>query len=253
MNKSELIKNYKNEDNIFASNIIDQINKFSHKSKPIYTNFLNTNQYNIAKSLLNKTNTPFLSYDLNQNLEKKNIILTKEKTDPFDHVVALKIINKGRTSLEHREYMGAIYNIGIKDTMISDIFVFDNYAITFIISDIVNYFINNLTLVSNNQVEIEIIEKEDIDITQNFQEKTFTVNSYRMDIILGKLYNLSRNKINDHISKNNCYVNSNLMKNNSYTIKENDIISLRKYGKIKIISFNTSPKNKNLITVNIYM
>lgn len=250
ISKETLINKYKNDDKYLAAQIIDKICENQKRNKLTYTNFLDLNQYNIAIKIIKTYNCKYQIF--NDQHERKSIALLPTYIDQtnFEYIKTLKIQNKHTTPLQHKDYMGALYNIGVNENLIGDIYKQDDHAIVFTIDKITNYLIDNITTVKNNQVQIEEISNQ-IAIFHNFEEITISANSNRIDLILAKIYNLSRNQINELIKKNNLIINSKIIKNNSYIPKENDIIALKQFGKLKYIT-NIQKNNKLKITLNKY-
>ncbi len=248
--REEILNKYKNEDKLFAATIIDKINKYQKTKKEIYTNYLTPTEYNIAISILNKYKTPYTTYDHFELLERKLISISNEPN--FDYIKTIKIINKSPKTLEHKDYMGALYNCGIKENNIGDIFITDDHCICFTTNTILDYILYNIQTVGNNNVLIEEINKEEVNITNNLEDISFTSSSLRIDAIIAKHFKMSRNQANELIKKKNLFINTKNTFNNSYILKENDIIALRRYGKFKYLNSTPTRKEKLLVNIKAY-
>ena len=66
------------------------------------------------------------------------------------------------------------------------------------------------------------------------KDMDITVSSLRVDLILSDIFILSRNEVKQKIQNGDLYVNSKKMFFPAYTVKENDIVSFKRCGKIKI-------------------
>ncbi|MEG1705389.1 MAG: YlmH/Sll1252 family protein [Clostridia bacterium] len=252
-NRQEILDKYKvKEERIFVSNILDKINKFEITNNIIYTNFLNLNEFNIATNLINQFNINYTYFSLNDILEKRSIAIIPEyiKQCNFENISCIKVKNNSQIKLLHKDYMGAIYNIGIAEDMIGDIIVKENIAYIFLMKSILEYVLLNFNKVGNIKVEIETIDINNIDISYNFEDINIIVSSKRIDIVLSHLYNLSRNEIDKKILKNELVINSKIINNKTYLIKENDIIAFKKCGKFKYIGISKTTKTGNLV-INI--
>ena len=77
--------------------------------------------------------------------------------------------------------------------------------------------------------------------------------SERIDSIVSKVYNVSRNQSVDLFRGKKVYVNSRLNENNSYILKNGDIISVRGYGKFiyQGVGYETK-KGKLSVKLNVY-
>ena len=79
------------------------------------------------------------------------------------------------------------------------------------------------------------------------QTKNIIVPSLRIDAVISKIINTSRSNSVDLI-KNKCVIlNYSILKNDSTILKENDIFSIRKYGKYKFSKVVKNTKKDNII------
>lgn len=257
MNKTDILNMYKEkEDKLFASNILDKITKFEKTNTAQTTNFLDLNEFRIAIALLNKFKMKYEVFSMEDILERRCIAILPEYTQGYDFPVVscIKVTANKEAKLSHKDYMGSIYNIGITEDMIGDIIAIDNYAYIFLMDKVLEYVLLNYTNVGKHKVEINVIDICDLnEITYNFEDKNVIVPSERIDSVLAHLYNLSRSDVENKMQKNEVYVNSKCVNNKTYILKENDIVSFRKFGKFKYIGIVKKTKNSNLVvSVKIY-
>lgn len=257
MNKTDILNMYKEKkDKLFASNILDKITKFEKTNTSVTTNFLDLNEFRIAIALLNKFKVKYEVFSLEDILEKRCIAILPEYTDGYDfpNVKCIKVTANKEAKLSHKDYMGSIYNIGIMEDMIGDIIALENYAYIFLMDKVLEYVLLNYTNVGKHKVEINVINFCDLkEITYNFEDRNVIVPSERIDSVLAHLYNLSRSQVESKVQKNEVYVNSKCVNSKTYILKENDIVSFRKFGKFKYIGIVKKTKNSNLVvSVKIY-
>ena len=210
----------------------------------VYTNFLNENEKEIALSILNKLNIKYYIFSPLKDTSKVVIFLLPEYMlkenieDIFNkYISVIKIVPKLKDKVTHREYMGSIYSIGLKDDMIGDIFVYNDQAYFFTFMQNVDYILNNLTSVGKSNIKIETLDiysDEVQNIKIKYKNITVMIPSNRIDAILSEVYLISRNKIKDKINNGDLYINSKEMFFAAYNVKEGDIVSFSKCGKFKI-------------------
>lgn len=251
LNRQEILDRYKDkEDKIFASNILDKISKFEKTNFVVTTNFLDINEFKISTELLNKFKVKYEVFSLDDILERKCIAILPDYIDDYDFscVSCVKVNGNKSAKLQHKDYMGSIYNIGISEDMIGDIIVFENYAYIFLIDKVLEFVLFNYTKVGNSKIELDEVSINNIEeIKHNFEDVNVIVPSNRIDSVLAHVYNLSRSEVEDKISKNDLYVNSKCVTNKTYLVKENDIVSFRKCGKFRYIEVLKKTKNDNLV------
>ena len=154
-----------------------------------------------------------------------------------NYISVIKITPKTKGKITHRDYMGTIYSLGLKEDMIGDIFVNNDLCYFFTFKTNEEYFLNNLSKVARSDISTEVLDvysDEVMSIKQNFKKLDVTVPSLRVDVVLSEVYNLSRSETKNKINNGDLFVNSKEMFFVAYEVKENDIVSFRKCGKLKV-------------------
>lgn len=135
--------------------------------------------------------------------------------------------------LTHRDFLGSLIGLGIKRETLGDIIITDNKGYLFCLENISQYIIDNLTKVRHTSVSCSICESLPHSALPQPKEKMVIVSSLRLDGIISAIYNLSRSKSAALIDGEKVFINGKLTINNSLPLKENDIISVRGYGRFK--------------------
>ncbi|MEG1204010.1 MAG: YlmH/Sll1252 family protein [Clostridia bacterium] len=243
------------------SKVLDKAYIFERTDKLQYTNFLNLYQAHKAISILNHLKVDYYVYRVNENAEKCNIFFLpsyiKKGKDIFNNYIScVKITIKQKGEIKHKDYMGSIYNLGIKSEYIGDIFVNDNSAYVFLMSLVETYILNSLEKVGNQIAlleKIDIKEDKQLPISVKFLEKKVIIASTRIDLLLSHVYKISREDVKEKIKKGEVYINCKNIFSSSENVKESDIISFKKYGKLKVMEFGSKTKNGNIVLkINIY-
>ena len=153
--------------------------------------------------------------------------------------------------LRHQDILGTLYSLNISDEMFGDVVIWNNRYFIIILSSIDNYIKSNLTSIKNSKVDL--IEKDPYylkDYKQEYEEFNIIVPSIRVDVIVSKIINSSRSNALEKIKNGDIYLNYELLTKPTYMLKENDIFSIRKYGKYKFNGIINETKKGNII-VNI--
>ena len=85
------------------------------------------------------------------------------------------------------------------------------------------------------------------DYERKYEENEMIVSSIRIDSIVSSIINSSRSKAIDKIKNKEVIVNYEIIIKNSYLLKENDIFSIKRYGKYKFVGIVKSTKKDNYI------
>ena len=139
--------------------------------------------------------------------------------------------------ISHRDYLGAILNLGIVREKIGDIIIHDNFCQVIVDNSICDFLTLNLNKVSRNKVIVNKISRDDIiPNSPNYKEVSFTVSSQRLDCIISGLYNISRQDSLKYINGERVHVNYEKITSPSKEIEDNSLISVRGKGRSIIVN-----------------
>ena len=176
-----------------------------------------------------------------------------EEPFPIRCIVIEPLLEKFGENLNHRDYLGALMNLGIERENLGDIFIKGKTGYVFCLERIAEFIMENLSQVRHTHVKLRILEQEEEFIQKEIEEVVATVASERIDGVISKVYNLSRSQSIEYFRAKKIYVNSRLCENNSYQLKPGDVISVRGYGKFVYngVGYQTK-KGKLSVKVGIY-
>ena len=136
-------------------------------------------------------------------------------------------------TLTHRDFLGAILNLGVERDRIGDILVRDNSAYCFVLEKLAGLFCTDLERVRHTVVNCKIVEEVPEDYRPRLSEENITVSSPRLDAILAKIYHLSRTDAKSLFDMVKVTINGRLCRNPETNLKENSTVSIRGYGKFE--------------------
>ena len=176
-----------------------------------------------------------------------------EERFPIVCIAMEPLLEKFGENLSHRDYLGALMNLGIERENLGDIFIKGKTGYVFCLERIADFIMDNLSQVRHTHVKLRILEKEEEFIQKEIEEMVVVAASERIDGVIAKVYNLSRSQSIEHFRAKKIYINSRLCENNSYQLKQDDIVSVRGYGKFvyKGVTYQTK-KGKFSVKVGIY-
>lgn len=157
-------------------------------------------------------------------------------------------------ALTHRDMLGALMGCGIKRESVGDIIVGENDCMIFLASELKKYLLDNLTSAGRHHLAVsEISSDEVVKPPQKMKESRVTVSSLRLDSVLSAAFHLSRGKAVEAIRAGNASVNSLTCLKPDRNVNEEDILSLRGLGKLKILQLHgQTRKERTALTVGIY-
>ena len=150
--------------------------------------------------------------------------------------------------LTHREILGSLFGLNISNEVFGDIIVSDNKYYFYVMDEISSLIEKEYSFVGNKPIKIKEIDIHTLDNYKRlYEENEIIVSSLRVDTVISRIIGTSRDKIKDKIKDKDILVNYDILTNNSYVLKENDIFSIRKYGKYKYIGIINNTKKDNYI------
>lgn len=162
--------------------------------------------------------------------------------------------SKFADNLTHRDYLGALMNLGIERDVLGDMIKLSEQS-TYIIckESIADFIVDNYRTVRHTSVVCRRIPEDELTkltIIPSFEEITGSVSSFRLDCILALAFRKSRTQISDLIKSGNVFVNSRLVESASYQLKQGETVSARGFGKfIFVDEGGISKKGKLYVTL----
>lgn len=225
-----------------------------------HTEFLNINQISILKSIINQL--PPVKLELiggNNYAERKLGIFSPleiyyEEKPPVSVLEIAPKNSRYSDILTHRDYLGAILNLGITREKIGDIFVIENAAYVYCMTDIAQYICDNISKIKHTFVYAALIDDIDFDIKPELKNIVGNVSNIRLDSLIAVAFNASRSSIVSYIEGGSVFVNGRLITSNGYVVKENDIVSVRGKGRFIYNGIlKTTKKGRNMISLDLYV
>ena len=133
--------------------------------------------------------------------------------------------------LTHRDYLGALLNLGIERSLIGDIVVREKKAYVYCVDSIEAFLRENLTKVKHTYVKAQAVSLELEDVQPVLKPLRLNVASERLDVLTAALTGSSRSQVLELFRAKKIFVNGKVNENNSGTLKAGDVLSIRGTGK----------------------
>lgn len=156
--------------------------------------------------------------------------------------------------LTHRDYLGALLNLGVDRAMIGDILVQEKAAWFFCNKKMTDFFLKNLCRVRHTNILITVVDKQAELPAPKMETIHGTCASVRLDSLIALAFKASRSSMVSYIEGGQVFVNGKLITSNGYEPREGDIISVR--GKGRFIYDGTSHqtrKGRSSIQLSLYI
>jgi len=249
------------EEQLFRKRFLE-LSRLAHlREVAVYTDFLSLHELNILQTTPHaQMHSRYITYGGYAQSERQMaaflsdaLFLRKEPVNwPFATLSAQPLHEKYGQELRHRDYLGAILNLGIDRSKIGDILVIEKSAYFFVHLSLTSFIIDELTRISHTDVTVNLFEENhDFSLSKNYKEIRGTVASIRLDNLLSLAFSASRSRFSDVIEAGKVFVNGRMITTNAYKIKDGDIISVRGMGKVQYMGVQSITR-KNRLTVIIH-
>ena len=152
--------------------------------------------------------------------------------DPPVRVIAVKPASpKFTEDLSHRDYLGAILNLGIERSLIGDILVREKEAWFFCLDSAADFLVSSLIRVRNTTVSAFFVSGDVPELQPRFESVRLNIASERLDAVLSAFTGLSRARTEPLFSGEKVFVNGRVVTDKSMKLKQGDIVSVRGFGK----------------------
>lgn len=180
--------------------------------------------------------------------------LEYEEPFPVTCLLAEPLMEKFADDLSHRDFLGAIMNLGIDRSTIGDILVDGKKAYIFCTEAMAPYLIQNLEQVRHTHMRCRIVEGAENLPVRKLSPREENVASLRCDGIVAAVWNLSRSQSQELFRQKKVFVNGRQQENNSYLLKVEDVVSVRGCGKFIFRGEkHTTRKGKLVVGVDLFV
>lgn len=148
--------------------------------------------------------------------------------------------------LTHRDFLGALLNLGIERRLIGDILTDGTCACVFASARIAPFIEESLTRVKHTPVSVAKADAVPAGFIRAPEEVSVVVSSLRLDAVISRVYNLSRKEVQALLAAEKIFINSRVQTRPAYMIKENDLISVRGRGRFRFKMAAAQTRKGNL-------
>ena len=248
------------EESMLQKRLIELSRMAYNRGIVTFSDFLNLNELNILhttpKNMFLSQYKTYGGYDLSER--QMAAFLPDALYYDYEYpvrIIEIRPLNKRfAEELTHRDYLGAVMNLGIERCKLGDIIVEEGRALLFVKEEMAEYIAEHLTQIRHTSVATTFTAEFNSDYEPDYEELKGTVPSIRLDTVLSIAYPLSRSKLTALIESARVFVNGKLVTSNGYRLKENDMISVRKMGRIAYMGIlSETKKGRYMISVRKYI
>ncbi|WP_099468131.1 YlmH family RNA-binding protein [Konateibacter massiliensis] len=249
------------EEILLKKRFVELSNAAFNRNIPVFTDFLNLNELNIFHSVSRELYTPYEVFGGYESAERQMIVFIPDAfSRDIQELYPISVIRiapshkKYADSLTHRDFLGALINLGVDRSKVGDILVKDNEAILFCHENLADFFIEQLTKVKHTNVKVLTESLREFNYEPEFKMIKGSVSTTRIDSMLTLCCSCSRSQAVEYIMAKKVFLNGRLIEANSETVKEQDVISVRGVGKFVFTGIlSETKKGKIFIEIKKYV
>ena len=226
------------EETLLRREILDTANKSYNQNIYTYTGFLGLSELAIYNSMKKELQFAYPStFGGSESSERQIIRFGSPEIFGYDDNFPISVFKispltpKFAQELEHRDYLGAIMNLGIERSLIGDILIKEKDAYVYCMNHIAEFITDNLTTVKHNHVRATVCDEIPDIIRPVLTEFEVIAASARIDAVVASITKLSRSSALEFFSAKKVFLNGMNIENNSAQLKPGDILVIRGFGK----------------------
>lgn len=131
----------------------------------------------------------------------------------------------------HRDFLGAVLNLGIKRELLGDLYLSDNVCYLIVLEQIVPYLLDQLSRVRHTAVKCTLCRALPEGVGVQTEERVLVAASARIDALVAAVWNLSRLQAKDLVEKEKVSVSGKIITDPGFSVKENERVSVRGCGR----------------------
>lgn len=254
----DIYQHYRSEEQPFIDTVYGWLDQVDSTYAPYTSIFLTPRERMIVEQLVGSREELSVAFQGGyEGAERTQACIYPQYYEPTEEDFSIILFNINFPSkfgkLTHGRILGTFTSTGIGRERIGDLITDGTYWHAIVDSSISEYLKTQVTKIANVGVQLEEIPLEDIlDSQEQWENKHVVSSSLRLDTLLSKVYNFSRQRAKDSVSQGLVKVNFVPMERPDVEIGVNDIVSLRKSGRFWINNIDGMTKKDNYrLNVNV--
>lgn len=243
-----IYQHFRPEEQDFIDGVLEWVKYVQNTFSPKLTDFLDPREQQIVKSVIGAEPEVRLEFfgGISES-ERKRAIISPDYYQPKEDDFQIGLLQidypKKFITIEHPQVLGSIMSLGLKRSKFGDILISGDTVQFLVAEEVRDYVMLHLTSIGRASIKLKDLPlNEALTPSEMWHEMMTTVTSLRLDTVLSSIYNLSRQKSQDAIKQGLVRLNWTTIQNTALQCGVGDIISLRGYGRAKIINIEGKTK-----------
>lgn len=247
-----ILQHFRKDEQPFIENTIGWIREVENVYVPKLTDYLNPRERYIVQTLAQNSDLLVSKDGAFLNAERMRMLIYPNYYEPAveDYRVAvfkIKYATKFMT-LEHKDVLGSLMALGIDRSKFGDIQIAEEEVQFAVTAELKDYMLANFTTVGKAKISItEVTDKSELIMSsEQWLESTQIVSSMRLDVVIAALTSFSRQKAVALIRGDKVRINWASENNVAAELFEEDVLSIRGFGRFKVIAIEGRTKKDKI-------
>lgn len=227
-----------NEERLFVSRMKELAQTAYRQNRYQFSHFLTPAELTALQGMEGELR--FVDYDTyggNECCERQMARFGSERMFGYEGAYPIAVLlieplsEKFAETLGHRDYLGAVMNLGVERDVLGDILIKEKTAYLFCMDSIADYIAANLDKIRHTNVRVSRVTGEIAALQKTLRDMEVLVQSPRFDAVVAAIGKLSRSEAQQLFRDKLVLLNGRICENNSMVLKEGSVFSVRGYGK----------------------
>ncbi len=243
-----IYQHFRKDEQSFIDKILGFNDWVITSSRPKLLDFLTPREQMIVQSLVAREELLVaVFYPDNDHVERKRCIIAPnvyQQSEQDFAVVAFRLEYAAKfANLTHKHVLGTLMSLGVDRGKFGDIYVHDGTIDIIAVKEFSDFVAANVDRVGPAAVRVSPIDLAAVKVVvEAWQERVILVSSLRLDALIAEILRVSRQKSQQIIDKEKVKVNWQSALDNSFEVGVDDILSIRGFGRVKILQIDGQTK-----------
>lgn len=225
----------------FKNRIAELYDSCYQRNIPTHSHFLNVDEQAVLQTIHLSAGDICVRYSGGFDDAERRIVcflpdyLEEVPEDIFAYLRIVPAAPKFAEPLSHRDFLGALINLGVRREMLGDIIISENTAHIVVLSEIAEHICDSLSAVRHSAVRVEREGREAHTASVHTEQMDVNTASLRVDSLVSAVWHISRTQSKELLKAGRISVNSALCADGSQILKAGQILSVRGKGRFRLL------------------
>lgn len=236
-----IFQHFRKEEQPFIEKVNSWVKEVEDTYAPKLTEFLDPRQRFITESIVRNSDLVIASEGGFPDAERKRVLIYPDYYTPSEDDFQISFYQvqypQKFVNMKHSQLLGSLLSLGIDRSRFGDIRITEEAVQFAVTAEVSEYIHVNFTQVGKVKVSVQPVLNADdvIDVQEEWTEEMHIISSLRLDTVVASLAKCSRAKASSLIKGEKVKVNWAIIDQQAFEVEEQDILSVRGFGRYKII------------------